>query len=302
MDHDRLFKELLRTFFVEFLELFFSSLARRIDRTYPPVFLDKEDSGHDLADSRREMDLIVRLRLQDGDAHFLVHLEHEAQNRADLPARMFRYFSRIWDRHQLPIYPIALLSFEGIKVQPQRFALQFHDLAMLEFRYRTVQLNRMDWRTFLNSSNPVASALMARMQIREQDRPAVKLQCLRLLATLRLDERKCRLIAQFVSSYIRLNADEMRIYQRNLEIMPNRERQAIMQFTNEWIEEGRLKGHEEGRQEGLRDGLALLLRRLYGERASSLISRLDTCNLQSLQRLQQQLAADADLDELNSSL
>ncbi|MBN9417257.1 MAG: Rpn family recombination-promoting nuclease/putative transposase [Candidatus Eremiobacteraeota bacterium] len=314
MDHDRLFKELLRTFFIEFLELFFSTLAKRIDRAHPPVFLDKEDFGQDPSVSRREMDMVVRLRLHDGDAHFLVHLEHEAQKRGDLPGRMFRYFSRIWDRHQLPIYPIALLSFGGLKAQPQRFSLQFHDLAMLDFRYRTVQLSRMDWRSFLNSANPVASALMARMQIREQDRPIVKLQCLRLLATLRLDERKCNLIAHFVYSYLRLNADEMRIYQRNLEIMPQRERQAIMQFTNEWKEEGRLEGRLEGRVEGrlegrvegrvegrseeLRDGLSLLLHRLYGERAAGLISRLATSNLDALRHLQQQLIAGADLEQL----
>jgi hypothetical protein len=32
MDHDRLFKELLTTFFVEFIELFFPELAEGLDR------------------------------------------------------------------------------------------------------------------------------------------------------------------------------------------------------------------------------------------------------------------------------
>jgi len=39
--HDRLFKELLKTFFVEFLELFFPSLLAEIDTSYLE-FLDKE--------------------------------------------------------------------------------------------------------------------------------------------------------------------------------------------------------------------------------------------------------------------
>ena len=67
-----------------------------------------------------------------------------------------------------------------------------------------------------------------------------------------------------------------------------------MQFTNEWKEEGRL----EGRSEELREGLSLLLHRLYGERAASLISQLPTSNLESLRHLQQQLKAGADLDQL----
>jgi hypothetical protein len=41
MDHDRLFKELLATFFVEFLELFFSDFVRDLDRN-SIEFFDKQ--------------------------------------------------------------------------------------------------------------------------------------------------------------------------------------------------------------------------------------------------------------------
>ena len=44
MKHDRLFKELLTSFFYEFLELFFADLAQLINRSHPPIFLDKESS------------------------------------------------------------------------------------------------------------------------------------------------------------------------------------------------------------------------------------------------------------------
>jgi hypothetical protein len=41
IDHDRLFKELISTFFVEFLELFLPQVARLIDR-HSVVFLPQE--------------------------------------------------------------------------------------------------------------------------------------------------------------------------------------------------------------------------------------------------------------------
>ena len=44
--------------------------------------------------------------------------------------------------------------------------MEFQDLRRLEFRYMTVQLNRLNWCKFVDESNPVASALMARMKIR----------------------------------------------------------------------------------------------------------------------------------------
>ena len=88
MKHDRLFKELLTSFFYQFLELFFGDLAELIDRSHAPIFLDKESFGELPGDSRREKDLVVRVRLHSGEACFIVHIEHEAQNNSDFPQRM----------------------------------------------------------------------------------------------------------------------------------------------------------------------------------------------------------------------
>lgn len=55
MDHDRLFKEPLTTFFFEFLELFFPALIGCIDRSQAPIFLDKESFGQ--SKRRREVEL-----------------------------------------------------------------------------------------------------------------------------------------------------------------------------------------------------------------------------------------------------
>jgi hypothetical protein len=71
--------------------------------------------------------------------------------------------------------------------EPSAHHVAFPDLVVLDFTYRVIQLNRLNWRDFVRRPNPVASALMAKMGIAAVDRPKVKLECLRLLATLRLD-------------------------------------------------------------------------------------------------------------------
>lgn len=158
MDRERIFKELLRTFFFEFLDLFFPSLAQLVDRRHEPAFLDKEDFGELPSNTRREMDLVARLRLLEGEAYFIVHLEHEAQSSQHFPERMFRYFARLRDRHALPIYPIAIFSYRGKASQPDSFSIRFHDLDVLHFRYRKVHLSQLDWRGYVRTRNPVASA------------------------------------------------------------------------------------------------------------------------------------------------
>ena len=72
----------------------------------------------------------------------------------------------------------------------------------------------MPWRKFINSTNPVAAALMAKMKIEVADRPLVKLQCLRLILSLQIDESKMRLIAGFVETYLVLTAEENRALRR----------------------------------------------------------------------------------------
>ncbi len=182
-------------------------------------------------------------------------------------------------------------------MQPQSFSLHFHDLPALEFRYRTVQLNQLDWAAFVNQPNPVASALMARMNIRKSDRPRVKVQCLRLLATLRLEPAKSRLISRFVDAYLRLNDQEMRIFDQTLESLPVDERKTVMSYTTSWEEQGIKRGLEmgllRGREEGLRSGLEVALQRLFGEPAQRLLERLKNYDLPRLERLQELLAAGA---------
>ena len=290
MDHDGLFKKLLTTFFYEFLDLFFHDLAALVDRSQQPEFLDKET----YKESTRTRDLVVRLRLLDGEAFFIVHVEHEAQSSRDFPARFFRYFTTLWDRYHLPIYPIAIFSFPGKRLQPQSYSMTFHDLTVLEFRFMTVQLNRLNWSKFVDEPNPVASALMARMKIRKRDRPLVKLQCLRLLATLRLDKEKSGLISHFVSSYLRLNSQEMRVYEENLETIPVQERQVVMQYTNEWIEQGRREGSEKASRRSLKYTLELK----FAQAAAPLIARLPDLDLELLERLQDALESGADLQQL----
>ncbi|GCA95820.1 putative cytoplasmic protein [Microcystis aeruginosa 11-30S32] len=67
--------------------------------------------------------------------------------------------------------------------------------------YLTSLGNAINWRDFLNQPNPVASALMAKMNIAEKERAKVKAECLRLLITLKLNPAKMQLISGFIDTY-----------------------------------------------------------------------------------------------------
>jgi hypothetical protein len=165
IDHDALFKLLLTNFFREFLDLFAPDLAAALDPE-PLLFLDKESFSDLLDPDRREADLVIQARMRSQAATLLIHLEHQAQADATLDRRLFRYFARLYDRYDAPVYPIALCSYPRPR-QPvaDRHRLIVSDRTILDFQFQVVQLNRLDWRDFLQTRNPVAMALMARMHI-----------------------------------------------------------------------------------------------------------------------------------------
>lgn len=228
INHDQLFKELLTTFFIEFLELFFPLILEYLD-TDSIQFIDKELFTDVVGGEKKIMDIVALAKFQQQDYSFLIHIENESSSKTDFNQRLFRYFCSLFLRYSRPIYPIVVFSYDS----PQRldkndFVIDFPDKQVLKFDYEIVQLNRLDWRDFLQQKNPVAAALMSKMKIDSEDRPTVKAQCLRLLVTLKLDPAKMQLISGFVDSYLRLSSGEEAIFQSKLGTMETREQEQII--------------------------------------------------------------------------
>ena len=82
IDHDRLFKELLTTFFEEFLELFFPEVVAYLERD-PLEFLDKGIFTDVTAGEQYEADLVVKTRFQEQETFFLIHVESQSCPQTD---------------------------------------------------------------------------------------------------------------------------------------------------------------------------------------------------------------------------
>jgi Domain of unknown function (DUF4351)/Putative transposase, YhgA-like len=259
IDHDRLFKELLTTFFVEFLELFLPEVLAYLELD-SIQFLDKEVFTDVTAGERYEADLIVKVKFRGEESCFLIHIENQSYKQPNFDKRMFRYFSRLYEKFDLPVYPVVLFSYDYPKIpEPNLHQIAFPNKVVLQFNYDVIQLNRLNWRDFLRQQNPVATALMSKMNIAPAERPQVKFECLRLLTTLRLDPARMRLISGFIDTYLRLSAEEQLLLQADLARIEPREQEVVMQIVTSWMEEGIEQGIEQGK---LQATLSLVMRQL----------------------------------------
>jgi Domain of unknown function (DUF4351)/Putative transposase, YhgA-like len=299
INHDQLFKELLTNFFVEFLELFFPSVLEYLD-TDSIQFVDKELFTDVLGGEKKILDIVALAKFQQQDYSFLVHIENESSSKTDFNQRLFRYFCSLFLRYNRPIYPIVVFSYDS----PQRldksdFVIDFPDKQVLKFDYEIVQLNRLNWRDFLQQKNPMAAALMSKMKIDMRDRPTVKAQCLRLLVTLKLDPAKMQLIPGFVDTYLKLNSQEESIFQSEISTIGLEEREQIMQITTSWKEEGRVEGREEGRIEGQSNTILRQLNRKLGNLPEEIAKRIQSLELVQLDSLTEDLLDFETFDDLN---
>lgn len=261
IDHDRLFKELLTTFFVDFLELFVPELHADLDRN-SIQFLDKEIFNDVTAGERYEADLIAKVKFRGQESYFLIHVENQSYKQADFDKRMFRYFARLYEKFDLPIYPVVIFSYDSPKLPEKNYhQVAFPHKVVLQFNYDVIQLNRLNWRDFIRQQNPVATALMAKMNIAPAERRQVKLECLRLMATLKLDPARMQLISGFVDTYLKLNRQEQELLCADIAAIEPKEQEEIMQILNSWVEEG----VEIGKQQATLSLVMRLLPRKVGE-------------------------------------
>lgn len=302
INHDRLFKELLTTFFIEFLDLFFPSILEYLDPK-EITFVDKELFTDLIGGEKKILDVVALTKFQGQDYSFLVHIENQASNQVNFEIRMFRYFCSLFLKYNRPIYPIVIFSYDSpVRPDKNSFVVDFPDGQVLNFNYKVIQLNRLNWRDFLGQKNPVAAALMSKMRIIPQERPAVKAQCLRLLVTLKLDPAKMQLISGFVDTYLNLNPDEEQIFQNQLSTMKSQEQEQIMELTTSWEQKGIVKGREEGQKEGQVATILRQLNRKLGTLPDAIADRVKSLKSSHLDALTEDLLDFQSLDDLQTWL
>jgi predicted transposase YdaD len=283
IDHDRLFKELISTFFIEFLDLFLPDVARDIDRDsiqfLPELVLTDVTEGE-----KKNIDLLAKVKYRQEDTYFLIHVEAQSYTQAAFAKRIFKYFARLHEKYDLPIYPVVIFSFDEPKrPEPNNYQVTFPSLNVLNFNFASIQLNQLSWRDYLTQQNPVAAALMAKMNIPVAERPQVKAECLRLLITLRLDPARMQLISGFVDVYLNLNAAEEELFNATVDRMGLTNEEEYMEIVTSWERKGRQEGRQAAQEEIaknlLREGLTV-----------ELVVRATGLTVERVRELQAQLA------------
>src|SRR5699024_5609618 len=160
-----LFKQLIEAFFEDFMEAFFPKFHEQIDFRQI-TFLSEELFTGAFDGDKRIVDLVVEVKWKETDALIVIHVEPQSYKQTDFNNRMFSYFSLLYNKLKKPILPIAIFSYED-DWEENEFTMKLLDFEVLKFSYKTLHLQKMNWRTFINKDNPVTAALLSKMGYRD---------------------------------------------------------------------------------------------------------------------------------------
>ena len=264
--HDHNFKELIELFFKEFLEFALPDQYLQID--FNQVHFMQQEYFGDKPQNKRTrklLDVVASVKNHGELSHILIHVEHQSTRERHFAKRMFHYFCHLWLKHQVPVYPIAIFSDDAHWRKPLKPYFELHTLdhQIIRFDYHLIKLKDLNWRHYLNAQNPVAIALMSKMNFKKSERPYVKAEILRLLVTGTVREHpKSYFLRNFMEQYLDLNPEESIIYEQETEkfLVEPEVKEMILarpfqQKYDEGIEKGIEKGIEQGVEKGIEKGI-----------------------------------------------
>jgi hypothetical protein len=297
MGHDQLFKELLRGFLKEFLELFVPDLAARLD--FSSLQFPNKELFKGFPDARlREPDVVAQIRSRDGEPEMVpVHVEVQAEGKRDLGKRMLEYYSLLWLQFDLPIFPVVLYLSGGTGegIATPEYLHRLFGREILRFRYARVALARLSAREYVESS-PLGAALSALMR-RDRRSPELDLRArmLKRVVASELDQGRKFVLVNVIETYFRLSTSERESFRK---LVARKEYREMQDVELTWADELR----QEGVIQGKRDTLKRLLTAKFGPLPSEFQARIEAVSSgEELDRyLERVLTADT-LEELKLS-
>jgi hypothetical protein len=260
-DYDSPWKDVLEEFFQPGVELCFPAIARQILWRRGVEFLDKEFQKilPAAAVGRRTVDKLAKVWRRDGQSEWvLVHVEVQAQRKADFAKRFFERHCRIRERFDRDGVSVAILADSDEHWHPRAYLRELWG-CRLSFEFPTVKLLELakDEQRLLACDNPFGVVVMAHVNaLRTRkawaQRRQLKWELVRGLYERKYARRTIQNLFRFIDWVMALPED---LAARFDEELVEYEKAKRMPYVTHIERKGRAEGRAEGRTEGRRQTL-----------------------------------------------
>ncbi len=298
-DHDQRFKQMLQTFFADFLRLVLGEAdAARYDCTRIE-WLTQEIFADPPQGERRMIDLAAKLPVsQAADERqarevepwlVLVHAEIESADTVEpLRKRIYDYRHELRRKYDLPVLSVGLylsVALEGLGWD--EYIETHHGQEILRFRFPYIGLPGLEAFDYVAGASLLGVALSALMRVAPDRRGELKAEALARVMASDLPELHKYLLAECIEAYLPLEGPQLVDYEQRL-LTP--QYGGAMQIAKT----SRELGHEEGQR-------ALFIRSLqrkFGTLPSGVHDRIAALSEDELVELNLRIGTASSLQEL----
>ncbi|PCJ19345.1 MAG: hypothetical protein COB02_08120 [Candidatus Cloacimonadota bacterium] len=220
-EHDTIFKQLLTVFFKEFIDLFLPWFSDKLDFENLE-FLDKEIFLYGVSKNEKNyVDLVCKAPMLDENKEsklILIHVEIQSTKDNNMARRMFNYCCQLRLREDLDIIPIVLFAdnFKWKTEVKNYYDMDYNNKKYLHFEYEQIKLLHLDAKDYLNNPNPLAQALMAKMDLSKVDQKKLKIQIARAISSGTISKSKQAFLYTFCYKYLIINNEDKQIFNDSL--------------------------------------------------------------------------------------
>ena len=291
--NDLLWKGIQEELSDDFLRFFFPDADTRFDLQREPEYLDKELEQlfppEDEQFAPRHVDKLIRVFTRNGnEASILLHCEVQGYEQSEFPERMFRYYSRLWDKYSCPIAAIAILTDDDKRFRPDRYEQSFMGTS-LTYRFNSYKVLDQSAAELEKSENPFAmviltvkAALEAKRGLDDREIYKLKLDLARRLHKKRIPEKKKRALMNFLRYYLRFREEAMNLkFEKSINKLTGRtetmgiEELLLAQARHEGEARGEAKGEARGEAKGEARGEARGIKRKERAFVQALVNETD---------------------------
>ncbi len=228
--YDILWKAILEDIFEDFLRFFFPDADDIFDFSKGFEYLDKELEQlfppEDDHFETRYVDKLVKVYTKSGQEEWiLVHIEVQGYSDKEFPGRIYRYYSRIFDKYDKKITAFAIFTDDQAGFHPNKFEQEFLG-TKLTFTYNTYKILDQPDDELLETDNPFAMVVLtAKIAIRakkitEKQLYNLKYNLAKRLLVKKIAKGKIRVLMNFLKFYIRFeNSETERKFDRDIELL-----------------------------------------------------------------------------------
>ena len=305
-EYDSPWKDILESYFEDFMAFFFPEIHAEIDWTRGYVFLDQELSQitRDAETGEKIVDKLVKVwKLTGEETWVLLNVEIQSQEESVLGERVFTYFYRLKDKFNLPIASLVILGDDRNNWRPSTFSQSLWGCDVL-FRFPTVKLldYESQWADLEASRNPFAIVTMAHLKTKStrkdlQSRKDWKFRLTRMLYENGYERQAILDLFRFIDWILELPSDLKEAFRNEL---AQYEQEKQMPYVTSIERMGIEQGRKEGRKEGERSLILRQLTRRVGVLPEHLTDRIQDLSIEQLETLAEDLLDFQGLDDLTA--